>query len=237
MSAPTAITCPNCKADIDADSRFCTYCAFALTPQAFTPQGEAQGGESSTGRNKTVTTLLICGAVVLLFYFLANRGNRSNSTEINVSAPTAGSSSSSSTSSATTRNSSSSSSQSSSAGLTRASVEDAVTRLMSNLKQGGSVSVEGVQELPQQNSAAADLVFRDFKYAADNYGTPVESSKYNPKPLPTDRLPTPEEKFQPRLRTYSGSGRATLTRYNDGQWVLKEVNWSGVGWRGTVKIH
>ncbi|HKO95606.1 MAG TPA: YARHG domain-containing protein [Pyrinomonadaceae bacterium] len=122
--------------------------------------------------------------------------------------------------------------------LTNGNVEEAVRRMLSNLTQGGSVMVQGVQELPQENAAVADLVFNQFKYAADQYGTPVAASKYNPKPLPRNRIPTPEEMFQPRLRTYSGTGRAVLKHYNNNQWTLKQVNWGGmgIGWQGNVVV-
>lgn len=122
--------------------------------------------------------------------------------------------------------------------LTNANVEEAIRNLLSNLTQGGSVNVQGVQELPQENAAVADLVFDQFKYAADQFGTPVAASKYKPKPLPRNRIPTPEEMFQPRLRTYSGTGRAVLKHYNNNQWTLKQVNWGGmgVGWQGNVVV-
>jgi guanyl-specific ribonuclease Sa len=121
--------------------------------------------------------------------------------------------------------------------LTNTNVEAAVRQLLSNLSQGGSFRVEGVQELPQTNEAVADLIFEEFKYAADNYGTPVAKDRYNPKPLPKDRLPTPGELFQPKLKSYSGRGKAMLKHYNDGRWSLKEVRWgSGEGWTGNVTV-
>lgn len=122
--------------------------------------------------------------------------------------------------------------------LTNGNVEEAVRQMLSNLTRGGSVTVQGVQELPQENAAVADLVFNQFKYAADQFGTPVAASKYHPKPLPRDRIPTPEEMFQPRLRAYSGTGRALLKHYNNNQWTLKQVNWGGmgVGWQGNVVV-
>jgi hypothetical protein len=123
--------------------------------------------------------------------------------------------------------------------LTNGNVEAAVRQMLSSLTQGGSVTVQGVQELPQENAAVADVVFSQFKYAADNFGTPVAASKYHPKPLPRDRIPTPDEMFQPRLTTYSGAGRAVLKHYNNNQWTLKQVNWGsmGVGWQGNVVVH
>jgi YARHG domain len=123
--------------------------------------------------------------------------------------------------------------------LTNANVEAAVRQMLSNLSQGGSVSVQGVQELPQENAAVADLIFSQFKYAADPMGgTPVAANQYHPKPLPRDRIPTPEEMFQPRLTTYSGNGKATLKHYNNGQWTLKQIVWGsmGVGWQGNVVV-
>lgn len=69
--------------------------------------------------------------------------------------------------------------------------------------------VQGVREIPQENSAKVDLTFNNFEYGGAKY-------------------------------TYSGSGVATFSRYNDGRWVLTKVEtpqkvWEGkqVKYRGT----
>lgn len=130
--------------------------------------------------------------------------------------------------------------------LTNAKVGSAVTRMISDYRIGGSVSVEGIQELPQENSAIADIRFNGFEYPVTNQGGLMKARDYKPKPRPErrnpgDPLPSMEEMFPPRKASYSGSGRGILTRYNDGRWVLKEVRWGqsfdSLGVTGTVSIN
>lgn len=130
--------------------------------------------------------------------------------------------------------------------LTNAKVESAVRNLLSDFRFGGSVSVNGVQELPQQNSAVADLRFDNFEYPVTNEGRLLETRDFHPQSIPknhkpTDPLPTMEQMFPPRKVSYSGGGRAMLTRYNDGRWVLKEVRWGqsfdSLGVTGTVMVN
>lgn len=152
------------------------------------------------------------------------------------------STSSSYQSSSSPNSSSSTSSQptaSSNQGLTNAQVETAVTSMLSDWRLGGSVSVRGIQEIPQQNSAIADLQFNDFQYGTTYEGGLVKAKDFKPKPMPKDqsRLPTMEEMFPQRKTTYSEDGKAILARYNDGRWVLKEVRWGfDAGVKGTVGI-
>jgi len=234
MSSPTVIPCPNCRTYIDADSRFCKHCAFNLATNNPALKSRPESRKSFGGGEYLPRLLLVAIIGLLLAGVLYVVGKRrpSSSSEVYV---TTGSSNS--RSAASTNNSRSSAVSNSGSSLSRGRVEDAVKRMLSNLKQGGDVSVDGIQELPQQNSAVADLSFNAFEYAADDYGRPVASNKYNPKPLPTDRLPTPGEMFQPRIKLFTGRGNAMLTRYNDGEWVLKEVRWAGVGWQGAVKVN
>ncbi len=50
-------------------------------------------------------------------------------------------------------------------------------------------------------------------------------------------IPDPDEMFPQRKVTYSKDGKATLSKYNDGRWVLKAVNWGfDTGVKGTVEI-
>jgi hypothetical protein len=130
--------------------------------------------------------------------------------------------------------------------LTNAKVESAVTRTISDYRFNGSISVEGIQELPQQNSAVADLRFNGFEYPVTNEGRLMKTKDFHPKSYPenrkpTDQLPSMEQMLPPRKVSYSGSGRGVLTRYNDGRWVLKEVSWgqgfNSLGVTGTVSIN
>ncbi len=222
--------CPRCSSEIEADSKFCRHCAFNFAvheSQSAVPSNEHSARVGFPLKLGFVIVAIVMAVVIVIGLLILNqRGQHTTRIESN-------SSISSSSTSVTAAASDVDANR-----LTNANVEAAVGRLLSNLTQGGRVSVQGVQELPQENAAVADLVFSDFKYAADQFGTPVAANKYHPKPLPRDRLPTPEEMFQPRLRTYSGSGRATLKHYNNNQWTLKQVNWGsmGVGWQGNVVV-
>lgn len=124
---------------------------------------------------------------------------------------------------------------------TKSNVESAVTTMLNPYKLGGSFSVEGVQELPQQNAATADLKFDQFRFAVTNDGRIIEASKYKTPPdlskrNPTAPLPSMEEMFPPRERSYSGRGTATIKRYNDGRLVVESISWGEYGLRGNVEI-
>ncbi len=122
-------------------------------------------------------------------------------------------------------------------GLTNAKVETAVADLLSDWKMGGSISVRGIQENSQTNSAIADLLFNDFEYGVTFEGQILKKSQFKMPAKSGNPIPPPEEMFPPRKVKYSKDGKATLSMYNDGRWVLKAVNWgfdSGV--KGTVEI-
>ena len=74
--------------------------------------------------------------------------------------------------------------------LTNANAESTIRVWMKN----GSVTVRGIQEFAQQNSATADLEMQNYNYNDDG------------RPL-----------------TYSGKAAAIFTHYNDGRWVLTKV--------------
>jgi hypothetical protein len=115
---------------------------------------------------------------------------------------------------------SSSGASSSGGGLTDSNVQRAVRSFMSEFTKGGNINVEGVQELPNQNAATADLRFVNWVCSTTYEGG---LSKQNPPPVTYDRYGMPSSTFGLRLRTYNTSGLAVLKRYNDGRWVLKEV--------------
>lgn len=91
---------------------------------------------------------------------------------------------------------------------------------MSEFTKGGSINVEGVQELPNQNAATAGIRFVNWVCTTINGGGLF---KQNPPPLTHDQFGMPSTAFGPMLRTYNVSGLAVLKHYNDGRWVLKEV--------------
>ena len=114
----------------------------------------------------------------------------------------------------------SSASSSSGGGLTNSNVQGAVRSFMSEFTKGGNINVEGVQELPNQNAATADLRFSNWVCSTTYEGG---LSKQTPPPVTRDKFGMPSSTFGLRLRTYNMSGLAVLKRYNDGRWVLKEV--------------
>lgn len=121
--------------------------------------------------------------------------------------------------------------------LTNASVETAVATMLSDWRMGGSVSVRGIQEVPQQNAAVADLQFNNFEYGVTYEGQLIRASKFKIPAKSGKMIPSPEEMFPPRRVSYSRDGKATLGKYNDGRWVLKAVNWGfDTGVKGNVDI-
>ena len=122
--------------------------------------------------------------------------------------------------------------------LTNAKVEAAVTAMLSDYRLGGGVSVRGIQEVPQQNSAVADLQFSGFEYGTTFEGGLLKAKDFKPKPQSNAMIPQPDEMFPQRKTVYSKDGKAILSRYNDGRWVLKEVSWEfDTGVKGSVEIH
>lgn len=120
--------------------------------------------------------------------------------------------------------------------LAVAKVQGVVDRALDWTRKGGSATVLGVQELPQENAARADVTFSGFQYATDYYGQPISAEK-KVKPVPNDRLPTPDELFgQPKVASFSGKGEATLKHYTDGRWVLTAVHFDFVGVSSDIEI-
>lgn len=124
--------------------------------------------------------------------------------------------------------------------LTDAKVEAAAIDLLRDWRLGGSVSVRGIQELPQQNSAVADLQFNAFEFGVNGTDQLLKAKDFKPPKRSGQLIPSYEEMFPPKKITYSKQGKATLTKYNDGRWVLKQVNWhDGIaccGVKGNVEI-
>lgn len=125
-------------------------------------------------------------------------------------------------------------------GLTNSKVETAVADLLSDWRMGGSVSVTGIREIPQQNSAIADLQFNSFEFAVNGTDQMLKAKDFKPPKKSGEMIPSYEEMFPPKKITYSKQGKASLTKYNDGRWVLKSVNWhDGIaccGVKGNVEI-
>ena len=96
-------------------------------------------------------------------------------------------------------------------------------------RKGGGATVLGIQELPQENAARADIRFDGFQYNANGAGTPVSKDKKGP-PEPAINDPNYYQKMaeygtgQMQVKKFSGKGVGILKHYNDGRWVLTEVH-------------
>jgi hypothetical protein len=253
--------CPSCGSALDSESKFCQQCGLSVASNApssvklvdssssvICPKCNTQLNPTATfcwncGQQIGVTTaatseskkpiaiiLAVCLGVALVYIFLS----RNSSNKTTVSSPTT----------TLERNLSSvinSATQPDPNKLTNAKVEQAVNQLTSNLRVGGNIGVEGIQELPQENAARADLRFANFQYKSDTAGTPVSSDRRAPE-KPEINDPNFYDKMykygtqQVQTRNYSGQGFAILKHYSDGRWVLKEVHWEFNGWSGNVDI-
>ena len=222
-------TCFGCGGPLDATSKFCAQCG----------QRTAAAYVEPDRQRVIIIVLAVCFGIGLLYVFLS----RSSANQTIVSSPgiTSAPISSSPISSSPISSSIVSRIGESTNQLTNAKVERAVNQLTSNLRVAGAINVEGIQELPQENSARADLRFTNFQYKSDMAGTPLPSSRQAPeKPEINDR--NFYDKMyrygtqQVHKKTYSGQGFAVLKHYNDGRWVLKEVRWQFNGWVGDVDI-
>jgi hypothetical protein len=106
---------------------------------------------------------------------------------------------------------------------------------------GGGATVLGIQELPQENAARADIRFDGFQYNADGAGSPVSKDKKTP-PKPNVNDPRFYEKMlkhgleATQVKRFSGKGVGILKHYSDGRWVLTEVHFDFVGVNANIEI-
>lgn len=125
--------------------------------------------------------------------------------------------------------------------LTTDKVQRAVDAMLNWTRKDGGTRVLGVQEVPQQNLAKADLRFENFRYVADDFGSPVSKTKTTP-PNPDINSPNYWEELnrsvtqRVRETRYSGDGVAILKHYNDGRWVLTEIHFGMTGVNGNITI-
>lgn len=117
--------------------------------------------------------------------------------------------------------------------LTNEKVQQALDKALDWTKVGGKAEVLGIQEIPQQNAATVDIRFDDFRHNADQAGIPIAKDKKSP-PEPNVSSPNfSEEAYKAvtqivHIASYSGKGVGRLKRYNDGRWVLTEINFNFV---------
>jgi hypothetical protein len=212
--------CPKCDTQLSPSAIFCWNCGQQI--------GVARAANSE--RKKPIAVILaVCFGVALIYILMSRDSNR---TTISSPATTIERNLTSVIKSATETDTNK---------LTNAKVEEAVNRLTGNLRVGGSIGVEGIQELPQENAARADLRFVNFQYKSDAAGTPVSSDKQAPKKPEINDPNFYDQMYkygtqQVQTKNYSGQGFAVLKHYSDGRWVLKEVHWGFNGWTGNVDI-
>ena len=107
-------------------------------------------------------------------------------------------------------------------GLNDSNIEAAASALLRNYRFSGDIQVKGIQEIPNQNAAIADLRFNGFEYAVTDSGQLLETSKYRaPQPTSQSQLPSMEQMFPNRKTSYNVLGKALLKRYTDGRWILE----------------
>ena len=115
--------------------------------------------------------------------------------------------------------------------LSNERVQLAVDKVLAWTQKGGRAIVLGVQELPQESAARADIRFDGFQYNSDQAGTPISKNKKPPKKPDVKSPNFYDEMFkygtqQTKTSTFSGSGVAILKHYNDGRWVLTGITFN-----------
>ena len=81
-------------------------------------------------------------------------------------------------------------------------VQNALAEGLEGMKPSGSIQVTGVRDLPAENSARADIEFKDFEINQTQAGA------------------------QTRTAGYSGYGVGNIKHNSDGAWVLTTIEWS-----------
>jgi len=125
--------------------------------------------------------------------------------------------------------------------LTTDKVQRAVDKALDWTRKGGGASVLGIQEVPQENAARADVRFDGFQYNANVEGSPVSKDKTTP-PEPSINDPRFYEKMTQhglgavQVKRFSGRGTAILKHYNDGRWVLTGVQFDWVGVNANIEL-
>jgi len=120
-------------------------------------------------------------------------------------------------------------------------VQRAVDKALDWTRKGGGATVLGIQELPQENAARADIRFDGFQYNANGAGTPMSKDKKGPaEPAMNDpdyyRKMAEYGLGQMQVKKYSGKGVGILKHYNDGRWVLTEVHFDFDGVKAEIEI-
>jgi len=83
--------------------------------------------------------------------------------------------------------------------LTNAKVQKALDKALAQVKQSGTVTVQGVRETPLDNSAKVTVQFDQFRYDSRPFGFGG-------------------------VKEYTGIGSAVLSHYTDGRWVITTIH-------------
>lgn len=120
-------------------------------------------------------------------------------------------------------------------------VQRAVDKALDWTRKGGRAMVLGIQEIPRENAARADLRFDGFQYNANSYDLPISRDQKTP-PEPDIRDPNWGQKMyqnragQVHTETYTGQGTAILKHYTDGRWVLTGVQFGFHGVDSNIEV-
>jgi len=125
--------------------------------------------------------------------------------------------------------------------LTNEKVQRAVDKALDWTKVGGKAEVLGIQENPQQNSAVVDIRFDNFQFNADQSSTPVAKDKKSPPKPSVGSSNFSDELYKAvtqmvHVERYSGKGVGKLKHYNDGRWVLTEINFNFINVNANLEI-
>lgn len=125
--------------------------------------------------------------------------------------------------------------------LTHDKVQKAVDTALAWTKKGGRVEVVGIQEIPNENSARADIRFEAFQYNSDQMGTPISNTQEAPKE-PEINSPNFYDQLykygtqQTKVSSYTKSGVGILKHYSDGRWVLTGIQFNFVAVTSDVEV-
>jgi hypothetical protein len=174
VSANLPSSCTRCGKQVNKESKFCKHCAFDLGAHISIPNSKSTA-KLGYNKRRLLLFLLILGIGFTIVLFLRSFNSYQSSY----------------TSRPSTRETLFDSGK-----LTEANAQRALTRWISNYS--GTVIVEGIQEVPQENIARVSVRFSNFRFRTNYQGE----------------------------RNYSGPGSAIFTHYNDGRWVLTNASTS-----------
>lgn len=123
----------------------------------------------------------------------------------------------------------------------KGSVQTAVDKVLDWTKKGGSATVSGIQDLPQENAARVDIQFNNFQYNADSVGNPISKNQASPTKPDVNSSDFYDQVYkygtqQTDVKNYSGQGVGVLRHYNDGRWMLTEVSFSVVSLNANEEV-